>query len=178
MSFYSILAFISILLLSGRIENATYPRTLAETAPPEAKAHFERGLLLLHNFEYVDAAAEFVLAQQKDPKYAMAYWGEAMTYEHPIWRSSYPEKARNVLTRMSSIEARPKTPLEKEFITGVSALFAEGSDIERRQRYTDHMAAMYQKYPDNMDVVTFYALALQSNNSTRRWPHLQIVTLH
>src|SRR5262245_49008588 len=51
---------------------------------PQAQKSFLQGVLLLHSFEYEDAADEFRKAQELDPDFAMAYWGEAMTHNHPI----------------------------------------------------------------------------------------------
>src|SRR5688500_10605336 len=50
-----------------------------------AQAPFLRGLALLHDFEYPAAAAAFREAQAADPAFAMAWWGEAMTHNHPVW---------------------------------------------------------------------------------------------
>ena len=41
----------------------------------EAQPYFEAGLLLLHNFEYEDAAAQFRKAREIDPGFAMAVEG-------------------------------------------------------------------------------------------------------
>jgi len=57
----------------------------ATSGSPEAQKHFLRGLLLLHSFEFGDAAEEFRAAQKIEPGFAMAYWGEALTYNHPLW---------------------------------------------------------------------------------------------
>ncbi len=58
---------------------------------PQAQAAFLCGLLLLHLFEYTDAAVAFVSAQSLDPAFAVAYWGEAMTLNHGVWiRSMSP----------------------------------------------------------------------------------------
>ena len=54
------------------------------TENAEALKDFKRGLLLLHNFEYPDAKELFHEAQKKDPLFGLAYWGEAMTYNHPV----------------------------------------------------------------------------------------------
>ena len=55
------------------------------TASVSAQHAFIEGMLLLHLFEYPFAKAKFQLAQELDPDFVMAYWGEAMTYNHPIW---------------------------------------------------------------------------------------------
>src|SRR5262245_41248146 len=64
---------------------------------PEAQKLFIRGVLLLHSFEYEDAAEAFREAQKLDPGFAMAYWGEAMTYNHPVWVEVDVEKGKAAL---------------------------------------------------------------------------------
>ena len=59
--------------------------SFANTGAAAAQPAFLRGLALLHDFEYPAAAESFREAQKIDPDFAMAYWGEAMTYTHPIW---------------------------------------------------------------------------------------------
>ncbi|MGB3049004.1 tetratricopeptide repeat protein, partial [Dokdonella sp.] len=46
----------------------------------EAQTAFERAALLLHLFEYDDAAKAFRKAQSLEPDFVMAVWGEAMTH--------------------------------------------------------------------------------------------------
>src|SRR5687768_6813815 len=59
----------------------------------EAQPFFKKGLLLLHSFEYVDAAEEFQKARKSDTDFVMAYWGEAMTHNHSqIGRASCRER--------------------------------------------------------------------------------------
>ncbi|MCB0622068.1 MAG: tetratricopeptide repeat protein, partial [Saprospiraceae bacterium] len=70
--------------------------TGAEAAQPA----FQRGLLLLHSFEYDDAAEAFREARQIDPDFAMAYWGEAMCSHHPLWRYQDQEKAKEILAQL------------------------------------------------------------------------------
>src|ERR687890_1197263 len=65
-----------------------------------AQAPFLRGLAQLHNFEYAAAAAAFREAQAADPGFAMAYWGEAMSYNHPVWMEQDAAAARAVLARL------------------------------------------------------------------------------
>ena len=58
------------------------------TGKSEAQPFFKKGLLLLHSFEYTDAAEAFRKAKELDPGFVMAYWGEALTHNHSLWR--YP----------------------------------------------------------------------------------------
>src|SRR6266511_5219062 len=59
-------------------------------APP-VQARFDRALALLHNFWYARALTQFHEIQTADPECAMAYWGAAMTYNHPLWDAPSPQ---------------------------------------------------------------------------------------
>ena len=52
---------------------------------PAVRAEFDRALALLHNFWYVRALERFNQVEKDDPGCAIAYWGAAMTYNHPFW---------------------------------------------------------------------------------------------
>jgi hypothetical protein len=52
---------------------------------PAAAAKFDRALALLHNFWYRRALEGFQRVSNVDPEFAIAYWGAAMTYNHPFW---------------------------------------------------------------------------------------------
>lgn len=60
---------------------------------PAAQAHFELGVGYLHSFGFIQAQREFKLAQEIQPDFAMAYWGETFTYNHPFigeWDAQSP----------------------------------------------------------------------------------------
>jgi hypothetical protein len=52
---------------------------------PAVAAKFDRALALLHNFRYSRALEGFQQVSSADSQCAMAYWGAAMTYNHPFW---------------------------------------------------------------------------------------------
>ena len=88
----NILFLISLVLLFSKCKEAHSPTPkttnlgtveLKATGSPEAATFFHDGLLLLHSFEFDDAAEKFVKAQEIDSTFVMAYWGEAMSYNHP-----------------------------------------------------------------------------------------------
>ena len=135
------------------------------TGKEVAQNYFQEGLLYLHNFNYDDAIKQFQMAELLDPDFIMAYWGEAMAYNQPIWFWQNYEKARGVLFKMGvSKEQRiglAKTDLEKDFVNGIEILYNEKDDKHSRdKKYSEFMAGMYKKYPDNAEVGSFYALSL------------------
>ena len=135
---------------------------LQVTGKAEAAAHFEKGLLLLHSFEYDDAQEAFELAQQADPNMAMAYWGEAMTHNHSLWREQDYESATATLEKLDAIDyVKNCTALEVDFIKAVKLLYQPQLDkVERDANYAEFMAQLHNKYPDNHEISAFYALSL------------------
>jgi tetratricopeptide (TPR) repeat protein len=128
-----------------------------------AQPHFIRGVLLLHSFEYEDAATAFREAQRLDPDFAMAYWGEAMTYNHPLWAQQDRDAAREALARLAPTpEARAAaagSDKERAWLAAVEALYGEGDKQARDYDYRDAMRRMYESYPDDHEVTAFYALS-------------------
>src|SRR5438045_9408523 len=59
---------------------------------PEARSEFIRGVALLHSFFYEEARRIFTEVAAKDPTCAMAQWGIAMTWWHPIWTPPTPDE--------------------------------------------------------------------------------------
>lgn len=125
---------------------------------------FEEGLMLLHSFEFKDAADKFKEAQEIDPDFAMAYWGEAMTENHPLWREQEFDKANDILSRLGETPQEQrlkfKTDLEKDFFDAISMLYGEGTKAERDNAYSLKMSQLHKKYPDNHEISAFYALSV------------------
>jgi tetratricopeptide (TPR) repeat protein len=140
--------------------NIMFPSSGSADARPE----FLRGVAALHSFEYEDANQAFQQARKIDPRFVMAYWGEAMTYNQTLWRQENVEAAREALARVGSTPVaygmKTATPKEKSFLSAVTILFGEGAAPVRHRNYADAMAQLYASYPDDPEVASFYALAL------------------
>ena len=135
--------------------------TGSETAMP----YFEKGLKLLHNFEYDDACTEFKKAQETDSTFVMAYWGEAMTYNHPLWRQQDYDKGQAALSKLAETpeerQAMAQSDLEKDFVHCVEIMYGtDGNKKERDSLYSSHLGIMYDMYKGNEEVAAFYALSL------------------
>jgi tetratricopeptide (TPR) repeat protein len=129
-----------------------------------AQASFLTGLAQLHNFEYADAADWFQRAERTDPSFALAYWGEAMTFNHPVWMEQDLAAARRVLLRLGPTrEARiekAKTEREKAYLRAVELLYGDGDKYARDAAYAAAMADVHERYPDDVDATALSALAL------------------
>ncbi|MEM9819812.1 MAG: hypothetical protein AAF985_02020, partial [Bacteroidota bacterium] len=133
------------------------------TGSEAAIPHFTRGLLLMHNFEYEDAREAFLKAQATDSTFVMSYWGEAMTYNHPLWRQQDYEKGQAALAKLAASPEERKalaaTALEKDFLGAVEILYGDGKKKDRDRQYSDFLANLYKKYPENQEIASFYALS-------------------
>ena len=123
---------------------------------PEAQAHFLRGVAALHSFWYDEAADAFRDAQKADPAFALAYWGEALTYHHPIWQEQDLDAAKAVLARA----AKAPTERERAWMAAVEALYGEGERSARDRAYAEAMRAIHERWPDDLEAASFYALSL------------------
>ncbi len=134
----------------------------------EAKPHFIRGVLFLHSFEYDSAAREFQRAQSRNPGFAMAYWGEAMTMTHPVWNEQDVAAARAAMGRLASTatarRAKAGTPREKDYLDAVEFLYGEGSKPRRDTLYSAAMKKIVDAYPDDLEAKAFYSLSLLGLN--------------
>jgi len=128
----------------------------------KAKSLFEKGLLLLHSFEYEDAREAFQEAQEIDPEMPMAYWGEAMTYNHSLWSEQDFEEATEVLAKLKNFDYQSNcNPMELDLITAVHLLYTPKMDKPTRDMtYSEYLAKLSEKYPKNHEVAAFYALSL------------------
>ena len=133
------------------------------SCPQAVAAEFNRALALLHNFWYVRALERFNQVLEDDPGCAIAYWGAAMTYNHPFWDppSQADETAAWALVQ-KGLSAPEASAREKLYLTAVAALYEDGgagSKSARDQNYRDAMAAADAKYPDD-ETTLFYGLSV------------------
>jgi hypothetical protein len=124
---------------------------------------FDRALALLHNFWYARAFERFNKVAKNDPECAMAYWGAAMTYNHPFWDppSQADETAAWALVQ-KGLKARQTSTREKLYMAAVAALYKDagsGTKSARDDNCRDAMAALYNKYPDD-ETKLFYGLSI------------------
>jgi tetratricopeptide (TPR) repeat protein len=153
--------------------------TFSIRCAPDVQSDFARGVALLHSFFYEEARRVFTSVAERDPKCAMAQWGIAMTWWHPIWTPPTPDEMRAgkaAIEKAMAISAG--SDRERGFITALntyyntrdtSAAAPVGQSchgpVGPRDRVVLYETAMRQlrdKYPDDFEVQTFYAFAVLS----------------
>jgi hypothetical protein len=118
----------------------------------------------MHSFEYDDAIDAFRQAQRIDPAFAMASWGEALSYNQPLWYNEDVGRARAILTRLAPTraarQAKAPTAREKAYLDAVEHLFGDGAKAARDRAYADRMAELTRQFPEDDEAAALYALAL------------------
>ncbi len=149
-----------------KLGKVSFPTSCA----PAVQQQFERGVALLHSFAYAAAENAFQKVAELDPQCAMAHWGIAMTYYHQLWEP--PIAPVKVSTAQKEIQLAQQigSPSERErqFINAASLVYQDAAAVSystRALRYEDAMSRLAAKYPQDVEVQVFYALALLANAS-------------
>jgi hypothetical protein len=144
-----------------------------------ARAEFIRGVALLHSFFYEEARRIFTDVAAKDPNCAMAQWGIAMTWWHPIWTPpTSDEMSAGKAAADKATAMKAGTDRERRFIKALNAYYNTPDSsttgevgqschgpVGPRDRviaYEKAMHELYDRYPDDFETQTFYALAVLS----------------
>ena len=136
----------------------------ANSGARRAQPAFQRGLALLHSFEYSAARHEFQKAEILDPSFAMAVWGEALTYNHTLWHEQDTAAARAAMAKLGATPeeriARGKTAREREYLSSLEKLYGPGDKAERDAAYSAALGELSHRYPKDLDARALYALSL------------------
>ena len=181
------IALVSTLFVLRNTECATPPEpgdlrgvgkvTFPITCAPDVQSDFARAVALLHSFFYEEARRVFTSVAERDPKCAMAQWGIAMTWWHPIWTPPAPDEMRAGKAAIEkAMSMNVGSGRERGFITGLNTYYNTPDSsvaapvgqschgpVGPRDRVIAYEKAMRQlrdKYPDDFEVQTFYAFAV------------------
>ena len=158
---------------AGKVD---FPISCSAAAQPE----FNRGVALLHSFFYEEARRAFTSVAEQDSKCAMAQWGIAMTWWHPIWTPPRPDEmsaGKSAIALALKLDA--KTERERGFINALNVYYntpetsapaATGQSChgpvgprDRVVAYEKAMRQLYENFPNDFEVEAFYAFAVLSS---------------
>lgn len=134
---------------------------------PSASARFDRGVALLHSFEFADAIRAFQDVLAADSSCAMAHWAIALSrWGNPMAAGNRApallqlgREAADAAVRMSTnASAR-----ERDYARAVSHLYADADRVDQRTRIADYareMKAVATKHTTDVEAQIFYAVAL------------------
>ena len=131
-----------------------------------AQSAMERGLALLHSFQYEEAEEAFAGASRLDPECAFAYWGKAMALYHQLW--DFPN-AKTLTEGRHDLEPAQKLgmqdPRVRGYVDAAAVFYQENgrlSPVARVRAYSSAMEKLYADHPDDNEAGELYALSLIS----------------
>jgi len=153
----------------------------ATSCDPALQKEFDRGLALLHSFFYDEARRVFTTIAEKDPECAMAHWGVAMSYYHPLWTApDSADVAAGDAAVGRALGARKQDAHESDYVRAVAAYYRGpfeassgttvgapschgGAVVDHRGRaksFLRESEKLSATYPGDVDAAAFYALEL------------------
>jgi tetratricopeptide (TPR) repeat protein len=136
---------------------------------PAVQGQFNRGVALLHSFSYEDAENTFQAVARQDPKCAMAHWGAAMAYFHPLWEPLPPATIPLAQKEIQqALQIGSSSQREQQFIHALSLIYQDAATVPYRTRASNYEHAMAELAAENkkdVEAQVFYALALLANES-------------
>jgi len=147
---------------SDQLGKVSFPTSCTAAVEPT----IEKGVALLHSFQYKESEQTFADAATREPKCAMAYWGKAMARYHQLW--DFPndktlKEGRKDIEKAQKLH--PATPREQRFISAAAAFFqkkSKMSHVDRTLAYSSALEKVHAQSPDDVEFSAFYALSLVS----------------
>jgi hypothetical protein len=164
----SVLLFLVALTVPALAQDKLGKVTFPTSCDAKVQAQFERGVAMLHSYWFTEARKVFDAVIQQDPACAMAYWGLAVNYLGNSLAASPSAKealaASEALDKGRAVGA--KTQRERDWIEAIGVYYRDHDNTPVNTRllaYTKAMEQMTQKYPDDFEAWTYYALTLQAS---------------
>jgi hypothetical protein len=137
---------------------------------PAVREQFNRGVALLHSFAYAPAESAFQDVAKQDPQCAMAHWGIAMTYFHPLWEPPLSPDTNSIALREIHLAQQIGAGSERErkFVDALQLIYLDADTVPYRTRALNYEHAMAELATENKkdpESQVFYALALLANIS-------------
>ena len=131
----------------------------------DATTSMRQGLALLHHMTFTEAAGVFEATAEQEPDCALAYWGVAMSYLHPLWpdvpSDGQLEQGWDLLQQARA--AGLKTPREEGYVTALEAYYRDAADRGEPARLASYAQAWDQvrtENPGDTEATLFAALSL------------------
>ncbi len=129
----------------------------------EVQATIEKGVALLHSFQYQQSESTFDDVAERDPQCAMARWGQAMALYHQLW--DFPDgetlaKGRGYMEQAQKLGA--KTERERDYIAAAAAFYRNDSKLSHAARvegYVQPMDKLRRDEPEDVEGGALDALA-------------------
>jgi tetratricopeptide (TPR) repeat protein len=147
---------------ADQLGEVSFPTSCAD----DVGADFNRAVALLHSFEFEESRGVFTSIAERDMGCAMAHWGVAMTYYHPLWAPPSESDLEFGSAAATKAHGLPATEREEAYVEAIAAFYRDYETLDHRTRarvYEDAMAEVNTIAPEDREAEIFYLLAILSN---------------
>jgi tetratricopeptide (TPR) repeat protein len=141
----------------------------ATSCKEAAQKDFNRGVALLHSFQFSRAIEGFHAVLGEDATCGIAYWGIALSDWSNPFAPGMKDKSHLQAGRESAEHGKTvgaKTEREREYLSAVGKLYSDYEGTPQRARliaYRDAMGEVATKYSQDHEAQIFYALAIAAS---------------
>ncbi len=168
-------------VVSDYYDLGSYGRVVS-TASAEAQLWFDRGLVWTFGFNHEEAVACYEKAVAADPNCAMAQWGIAYAagpnYNKP-WEAfdeadmSHSLNVSHQAAKRALALKENATEIEQALIDALQQRYPEDNPAEDMEAwnlaYADAMRAVYERFPDDLDIASLFAEAIMNITPWQLW---------
>ena len=148
------------------------------TSSAEAQAYFDQGIRLIWAFNHDEATRSFARAAELDSNCASCFWGVALTigpnYNLPFL-SAERAKIAFQARQLAQENVSRTTPVEQALITALGKRYPNGRPLDSQSTipillaYAEAMKSVAERFPDDLDVQTWYAESLMNLHAWKLW---------
>jgi tetratricopeptide (TPR) repeat protein len=144
------------------------------TTNSDAQKFFDQGMALVFGFNHEEATRSFQRAAELDPRAPMPHWGIAwslgpnynLDIDDPRAKRAF--EAIDTATRLSV----DGSPIERDYVAAMATRYSPDPKADRpalARRYSQAMADLVRRYPDDLDAATLYAESLMNLRPWKLW---------
>src|SRR4029453_15457130 len=144
------------------------------TTNPDTQKVFEQGMALVFGFNHEEATRSFQRAAELDPRAPMPHWGIAwslgpnynLDIDDPRAKRAF--EAIDTATKLSV----NGSAVERDYVAAMATRYSQDPKAERpalARRYSQAMADLVRRYPEDLDAATLYAESLMNLRPWKLW---------
>jgi len=144
------------------------------TTNPDAQKFFDQGMALVFGFNHEEATRSFQRAADLDPRAPMPHWGIAwslgpnynLDIDDPRAKRAF--EAIDTATKLSV----NGTAVERDYVAAMATRYSQDPKADRpalARRYSQAMADLVRRYPEDLDAATLYAESLMNLRPWKLW---------
>ena len=144
------------------------------TTNPDAQKFFDQGMALVFGFNHEEATRSFQRAAELDPRAPMPHWGIAWSvgpnYNLDI-DDPRAKRAFDAIDTATKLSVNG-SPVERDYVAVMATRYSPDLKADRpalARRYSQAMADLVRRYPEDLDAATLYAESLMNLRPWKLW---------